>query len=189
MSQVDSKQRAAISNSVPAPKNPAVWSSLRASAAASSATAMTAAIIPMSNGRLSDLRLSTPASRPRGVTGWRPRRVHAIEPRPVTIPAAAPMASDAIEAWSESSLVPTASIHQVRSPSMMNPPYASAAPIPTTAPGAARAAPSSRNIARSWGIEKPSARSTPISRMRCSTPSLKNSPVSKRAETIRKKLK
>ena len=90
---------------------------------------------------------------------------------------------------SEIRRVPTASIHQVRSPNTMSSPYASAPANPTSAPATASTAPSSRNTARIFAMEKPSARSTPISRMRCSTPSLKKSPVSSSAETIRKKLK
>jgi len=42
-------------------------------------------------------------------------------------------------------------------------------------------------MVRIFDAENPSERSTPISRVRCSIPSLKNNPVSRRAETIRKK--
>ena len=107
----------------------------------------------------------------------------------MTTPAAAPIASAGTEACSESNRVPTASNHQVRSPNKTSAPYNSAAPTPATPPASASTAPSSRNRVRIFDAENPSERSTPISLVRCSIPSLKNNPVSSMAETIRKKLK
>jgi hypothetical protein len=112
-----------------------------------------------------------------------------MEARPVTTPAAAPIASGGMEACRPSNRVPTASNHQVRRPSRTSAPYNSATPTPATAPASASTAPSSRNRVRILDAEKPSERRTPISRVRCSIPSLKNRPVSSRAEAIRKKLK
>ena len=109
--------------------------------------------------------------------------------RPVKIPAAAPVANDATEGCSAIRRVPTAPIHQVRRPITMSSPYASAPANPSKEPATASAAPSSKNTARILEMEKPRARRTPISCVRCSMPSLKKSPVSSRAEIIRKKLK
>ena len=105
-------------------------------------------------------------------------------------PGGGPDGQRGTEACRESSRVPTASNHQVRRPSRISAPYASAAPTPDRGAASREHRAFEQEHRRGSSMrENPSARSTPISRVRCSIPSLKNKPVSRRAETIRKKLK
>ena len=64
-----------------------------------------------------------------------------------------------------------------------------ASSAPATAPTAVTSRPSIKNSLRTVRIAKPVARRTPISERRCSMLNLKNSAVSKSADTMRKKLK
>ena len=83
---------------------------------------------------------------------------------------------------------PTASTQTVRRPSSTSQAYTTAPSRPTSAPSAASTSPSVMSWRRTRASRQPTARSRPISRERCSTPSRNKSPASSRAATIRNTL-
>ena len=112
-----------------------------------------------------------------------------MHPNAATTPPTAPNRSESGATFSLSIRVPTASTHQLLSPVIINWPYATAPTKPIRLPATARTTPSRRNTFRTRDAGKPIACRVPISRRRCSTPSLKNSAVKSSAEITRKKLK
>ncbi len=106
----------------------------------------------------------------------------------ITAPTA-PASKETAETCNVSAVVPTAPDHQVRRPAIIAAPYATAPAMPMALPTIASSNPSAANNRRTRGVLKPTARSSPTSRARCSTPSLKNSAASTSADATRKKLK
>ena len=132
---------------------------------------------------------TAPVSRLRGEAGARARSVQAMDPRAASTPPAAPAPSIAGETSTVSRVVPTASTHHVRRPSMMSSAYSNAPTTPSALPATDRMPASLRNTRRMACAGNPVARSSPSSRSRCSTPRRKKRLANSSADTTRKKLK
>ncbi len=117
------------------------------------------------------------------------RSVHQMQTAAAAIPPNAPAMSDVAETCSVSASVPTASTHQDPNPFINNAAYATAPTTPMALPATASSTPSVMNRRRTSAGPNPTARSSPTSRTRCSTPSLKKSAASNSAEATMKKLK
>src|SRR6185369_3639 len=117
------------------------------------------------------------------------RNVKKMHATAANTPPTAPATNHNHETCSRRSVVPTASTHHVLSPYINSAAYAIDPTSPNKLPTPASSVPSIKNSRRIPLSENPSACNVPISRARCSIPSLKKSVVSISAATTRKKLK
>src|SRR5215210_5080288 len=147
----------AMSDSEPAPKNPATrpTHALRAPTRSTRASAPTEIAAEM--GRDAFLRrrpetnscpLFSPVSRLRLEKAESERSDHQMHRTDTITPPRAPVASDAGSTCSLNAVVPTASTHQVRKPNIINAPYATAPVIPSSPPAIESTTPSPTNNRR-----------------------------------------
>src|SRR5690349_19403833 len=193
-SQREINDTAATSSTTPPPKKPAACGITFNAPSTSNAIPANVKIRPnrprLDRGLAApDAESKPPANNPRVDDRPSLRNVKKMQATAAATPLTTPTTSHNHDTCSRRSVVPTAPTHHVLSPYINNAAYAIPPASPNKLPTPASNVPSTRNNRRIRESENPIACNVPISRARCSMPSLKKSVVSISAATTRKKLK